>query len=330
MTDLLLNRILNKIKKSIKTTKLDLTGYTILTEVGSGLYTFTPIIALLAKAEKVYAWTNDSAYGKAEENIKTCISIIERSNIDKKIEFNIGDKNIKHLQEADIITNSGFLRPLSEEKLKYVNENAVLPLMYEKWELRDSDVDVEYCQKKNIPVAGTWENHPTIKVFDHVGPLAIKMAFEAGYEVFNNNILVWSDDNFGEVITDSFKDIGANKVIMTTDQNTLYDEAKSLDFIFITDYDEDREFGKDGFFDFEKLSQLNNTLGIVHLYGKIDAKKASRYLSVVYPNVNGRSNTMSFTLAHVGLNPFIDLQVAGFKVGELLKSGKKSDLVQII
>ncbi len=330
MTDILVNRIINKIKTSIKTAKLDLTGYTILTEVGSGLYTFTPIIALLAKAEKVYAWTNDSTYGKAEENINNCISIIEKSNIDKKIEFNIGDNNIKHLQEADIITNSGFLRPLNEEKLKYVNENAVLPLMYEKWELRDSDVDVEYCKKKNISVAGTWENHPTIKVFDHVGPLAIKMAFEAGYEVFNNNILVWSDDNFGEVITDSFKDIGAKKVIITTDQNTLYDEAKSLDFIFITDYDEDREFGQGGFFDFEKLSKLNNTLGIVHLYGKIDAKEASRYLSVVYPSVNGRSNTMSFTLAHVGLNPFIDLQVSGFKVGEILKSGKKSDLVQII
>jgi len=327
--DLNNQRILNKIEACVDKLELNLSGKIILTEVGSGLYKFTPLIALLGGADKVFAWTNDSRYGTAEANISACNYILSDSQ-KKKIDFYKGDFCPEHLEKADIVTNSGFIRPIDKRKLDLMKEKAVVPLMYEEWELRDSDIDIDYCSKKNIRVAGTWEDHPDIKVFSHVGPLAAKMAFEAGYEVFENEILVWSDDHFGDKIASYFQKLGARKVTLTTKEDVLKAHVKKIDFIFISDYSEKREYGKAGFFDFKKLSKVNPDLGIVHLFGKLNHKEISNYLPVVYPAFNGNSSVMTFTLAHVGINPFINLQVAGFKVGELILSGKESSLKQII
>ena len=56
-----------------------------------------------------------------------------------------------------------------------------------------------YFKQKGIKVAGTWENHPDLKIFDGCGHLAVKISQEAGYEVYQNKIIVWSNDHFGEV-----------------------------------------------------------------------------------------------------------------------------------
>ncbi len=323
-------RILNKIRDTIKKLDLNLSECTVLTEVGSNLYSVTPLIPLLAGAHKVYAWTRDTKYGLAKDNIAACKNFIKVADIEHKVEFFEGNICEDHLRKADIITNSGFLRPLDEEKLKHVRSEAVIPLMYEAWELRNSDIDIDYCRKNKIRVAGTWENYPKIKVFDHIGPLAIKMAFEAGFEVFNNHILIWSDDHFGDVIKDSFEAVGVKHVTITTDQDVLYQEIRNLDFIFLADYDETREFGSVDFLDFSKISKLNVDIGVIHLFGRLNVLKAKNHIDIVYPIFDGQSDVMSFTLAHLGLNPFINLQVAGFKVAEMLKSNTSSPLLQKI
>lgn len=323
-------RVLSKIKNKIEELELDLTGYTILTEVGSSEYIYTPVIAALANASRVYAYTKNSKYATAADNISQCKVLLKSIDLLNKVEFYSGEVSKMHLETADIITNSGFLRPLNADKLKYLNEDAVIPLMYEKWELRDSDIDINYCKQNNIKVAGTWENHPSLLVFNHVGPLALKMALNAGYEVYGNKIIVWSDDHFGEVIKDAFLNIGANVVILTTDEIYLYNNIDDVDFIFICDYDEKREYGILDFFNFEKLLQKNSTFGIVHLFGKIDYMKHKDLLTNIYPAFDGFHNLMTFTLSQVGINPIVNLQVSGFKVAESLKKKNKCDFAQII
>lgn len=328
MSSLKYNRVLNKIKKSIFDLKLDLTGYTILTEVGSGEYIFTPIIAALGNADRVYVYTRDSKYGLATDNIAKCKKILESIGLLDKVEFYSNEVSKNHLEKADIITNSGFLRPLNEDKLKYIKETTVIPLMYEKWELRDSDIDIDYCKANNIKVAGTWENHPSLLVFNHVGPLAIKMALNAGYEIYNNKIVVWSDDHFGEVAKEAFINVGAKEVILTTDEKVLSENIYDVDFIYICDYDEKREYGSKDFFNFEKLLSLNENFGIVHLYGKLNYDYCRNRLTNIYPPFDGFSSLMTFTLANVGINPIINLQVSGFKVAESLIKNVNCDFSQ--
>ena len=65
----------------------------------------------------------------------------------------------KIISEADIITNSGHLRPLDQDKLQYLKKGAVASLMYEDWEIRDIDIDINYCNRQNIVVGAINERH---------------------------------------------------------------------------------------------------------------------------------------------------------------------------
>lgn len=320
------------IKSLISNLGLDLAGLTVLTEVGSSYFIYTPIICSMAGAGKVYAWTRDSRFGKADRIVERCRALIELYGVDDNIEFAVNQRPPGNIADADIITNSGFLRPLDKIFLSNVRKSsAVVPLMYEKWELRDSDIDIAYCTRNGIKVAGTWENHPSLRIFDHCAPLAAKLALNAGYEVFNNNIIVWSDDHFGDVIEQGFKAMGAAKVIKTVDTVVLMENIAECDFIFLCDYDESRVIAGDGgILPMEKIVTLNPAIGIVHLYGRVDNDYLKKLRVNVYPDFSGSASKMTYTLAHVGLRPVLALIAAGLRVGQACHKGEEHQLSQPI
>jgi hypothetical protein len=311
--------------------QIDLSGFTILTEAGSNLFAFTPIIAAMCNAKKVYAWTRDSSHGKAEYIIENCKKIERLYDVPEVITYSANERPVPHVEEADIITNLGFVRPLNADFLSHLKAGTVVAAMCELWEVRDQDIDINYCKLKNLTVAGTWENCPPLEIFNSCGPLAIKLAMEAGFEVFKNRIIVWSDDEFGKVITAAFKIIGANDVIMTTDCNTLYQSISNVDFIFLCDYSEQSAIlGKEGLFDINKIKALNPSVGFVHLYGKIDSAFVKNHDLKLFPVKDGFASTMSYTLAHLGPLPIIQLHAAGLKVGECLIKNLQHQLLQKI
>ncbi len=331
MTNSEIYRIKLIIERSVKKLELDLSRFTVLTEVGSGYFVFTPIIAAMANAKKIYAWTRDSQYGKAEANVRLCRAIMNNLNLKTDIEFAVNERPEKHIASADIITNLGFVRPIHESLLKHVSSNCVVSGMCEGWELRPSDINVQFCLENKIPIAGVWENHPDVKIFDACGHLAVKMSLAAGYEVYQNIIIVWSDDHFGDVISKAFKNFGAKEVIVTTDIKILMEKVKEVDFIFFSDYDEMREIiGESGFINLEVLKEANNGIGIVHLYGNINSQYIKDIGLNVYPTKNGKAMAMTFTLAHLGPIPMINLHAAGLKVGELLQNKIDNSLVQML
>ena len=313
-------KAINIIDKFVQVLDLSLDGYSVLTEVGTGLYNFMPIIPLMAGAKKVMAWTQDSIYGSAEDAIRQCSDILVSID-DSEIDFYVGPLNVDHLREADMITNSAFLRPLNKEKLKHTKRGVVIPLMYEKWEFRAEDIDIAYCSERGIKVSGTSESHPLLKIFQYVGPLAIKMAFEAGYEVCQNKIIIWSNDAFGDVIVNAFESLNAQEIIKTTNFNDVRHSIDNVDFIFIADFNEVRSYSDNSFFNLPELKTINLDFGIVHLCGSIDFEQVTNLNIPVYPGKNGFAKKMSLTLSHLGLVPFLGLQVGGFKVGEILLSG---------
>jgi len=322
-------KALKIIEETIDKLKLDLTNYNVLTEVGSKFYKNIPVIASLANAKRGMAWTRDFQYGSAEDNIKACLSVLEKLDMVQRVEFYSGELNIDHLENADIITNSGFLRPLNIDKLKHCKYGAVIPLMFEKWELRETNIDISYCNQKDIKVAGTWEGHLDINVFEYVGSLAVKMALEAGYEIYDNHIIVWSDDDFGKQITKKFEALGATELIQTVNFDLLLNKISDNDFIFLADYSETNHYFTNSFFNLEEIKRLNPNVGIVHLYGEVSVNKYIENMKgMIYPMKDGKAKTMSFTLGHVGLNPIIKLQTAGLKVGESMLKSKETNLMQ--
>lgn len=318
-------------KSAIHTLELDLSRNIVLTELGSGAYMFSTIIPALAGARKIYAWTKDTKYGPANLLIEQCKAYLDLLAIDTKVFFRTSS-NIDDIKDADIITNSGMLRPLNSAFLSHLKPGAVIPLMYEAWEIREADIDLPFCKKNKIPVAGTLESYEGSEVFQYIKPLCAKLCLDAGFEVMGNKIIVWSNDDFGKKAKEAFLENHAREVVLTSDVGVLSAHVSDADFVFLCDYNETRPyFGKLGILDVHKLQELNPDIGIVHLYGEVDAKQLQALGITVYPLFNGRSKTMSFTLAHVGPAPVINLLVGGFKVGQLLKEKQYNHpLVQIL
>ena len=195
-----MNYELELIQKVSAKLQLDLSGKVVLTEVGTGAFGYIGLIAALSNAKKVICWTKDSEYGKASDNIKWIQNkIIEWDISDVPFEFSILEKPTRHIKEADIITNSGFTRPFNQCFINEMNDNAVISLMMEAWEFRESDIDLDYAHQKNVKVGGTWENHPSLKIFDQCGPLAAKLIKDSGFKLNMNKVLIISSDHFGSI-----------------------------------------------------------------------------------------------------------------------------------
>jgi len=310
--DYVVKRAIKIIKQYNEILNFNLKGYTIFTEVGSNHYLYSPIIPLLCGADHVFAFIKDTKFGKAADIKQQCIEIANFLGLTNKL--TIGENNFEYewLTKSDIVTNSGMLRPIDKKKLSYFKKGSVIPLMFEAWEFRDSDLDIAECKKLGIKIAGTWENHPEIRVFDSVKMLCLKMAFEAGYEIQGNTIFVWSDDHFGELIVESFNANGAKKCFLSTDKLLLNEVISQIDFIFFADYDE-----KENLFNlinFKSQTDKNYDFGIVHLFGNINIDIFKELGINIYPDFNGNSEQMTFTLSHVGLLPILKLQVAGYRV----------------
>jgi len=329
-----IKRAIRKAEESIDLLDLDLSRLKVLTEVGSNYFALTPVIALMAGALEVFAWTKDSRFGKGSENVEECKDILKEISYKGEIKFRVNRRPIEDIKSANIITNSGFIRPLDKFFLKHVSPSStVIPLMYESWEFRDEDIDINYCKNNNIKVAGTWENHPAIKVFSATGPLAIKLAMEANCEVYQNNIIVWSDDHFGKEAKKSFERLGASTVLLTTDKEVLMNNLRKTDFIYICNYNEKRKyFGEDdkSIFDIKEIYKQNSGIQIIHLYGDIDNDLLDKYSIGIYPPKKGYSSVMTYTLAHLGMTPLIRLQTGGLKVGEVIYKKQVNKITQII
>ncbi len=317
------------IMDTIEKLSLNLNGKTVLTEVGTGNYLYTPIIPAIAGAKRVYAVAKNTKYGNAEETINKCRIILNELNLNQ-VEFFIDTVPSAELGNVEIITNSGNLRPINENILKFCSSKVVIPLMFEAWEFREEDLDIKYCKQNAIKVAGTWENHPDIKVFDYCGLLAMKMVFDANFEISGNSILVWSNDHFGEIISKKFEEERAS-VILSNDIEVFYNNLHELDFLFICDYDESRiYFGNEGIFEIERIKKINPDIVFIHLFGNIDLDFCNNNKINISPLINGSANVMTHTLGYVGLIPILRLQVAGYKVAENLIKNNYSTLTQIL
>lgn len=324
-------REIKHIRSVMDLLELNLNGLTVLTEIGSSYYFYLPFIAALGGAKKVFAWTGTNNYFECDELIAKAMKLAHELKVSHIIEFSVNEKPISHIQQADIITNSGFIRPLNAEFLAHCKDDVVISLMFEAWEIRDTDIDIHFCSKNAIRVGGIWESHPKLGIFESVGHLAVKLAMEAGHEIYQNQIIIWSDDDFGSVTSDYFHKLKAKQVIQTMDKQVVLQNLAETDFLYFCSNHEKRTIignSPDCIFHTDELKKINPSISIVHLYGKFELCDLEQIH--VYPKQNGRSEYMSKTLTYLGMKPTLNLLTGGLKVGEEIHTGQLSDLTQII
>src|SRR4051794_24987786 len=113
--------LIDKLRESVESLDLNLKGKVMLTEAATGPYVVTPVLAALAGA-KVYAYSKTTRYGEAHQvfsNTKKVYENLGDDSLDINFIYNVTPDVIA---QADIITNSGHLRPLDAEKLQYAKD----------------------------------------------------------------------------------------------------------------------------------------------------------------------------------------------------------------
>jgi hypothetical protein len=313
------------IKLAIKKFDLDLSGLTVYTEAASNEYLWTPIIAAMAGARKVYAITRNSSYASADRVQESTMEHAQILNLEDCIEV-VRKKKKKQIAQADIITNLGFVRPIDKRMIRWIKGEAVISLMWEPWEFRESDLDLAECRERNVTVLGTNEQNPRVRTFKYVGLTVLKLLFENRIEVNGCRIVLLGSGVFLEETKSCLQKNGA-KVEVIHDFNRCLELP--CDCVVCVEH-HDQEIcliGENG------LLHRDNVAGgipfILHICGKVDIEYIQRMGWTCVPEEPAAPGMMSFTTAYLGPKPVIDLHAAGLKVGQAYLAGDRDSLIDL-
>lgn len=320
------------IDESIDRFELNLNDLKVLTEAASGNYIFTPIIAALAGAKKVHAVTKDSQYASAEQVVKNTCLLAGYYGVGDLIEIHTS-LTPEIIGDADIVTNLGFVRPINREFISHMKETAVIPLMWETWEYRQEDLDLAECWRKGIPVLGTNERAKGLEIFNYIGYLAMKLAFELDIEVFKSKVAVVGGGYFGESTVNAFTNAGAKVVNFgIAEGDTLSSERAKSELadcdllVFAEHQSPDLILGRGGQLTVAELLRINPGISIVHIAGEVDKEAIQKGQIPCRPVRLASSGYMSMATDYLGPRPIIDLHTAGLKVGEAMARARLKKL----
>ncbi|MGA6826581.1 hypothetical protein ACO9S2_03085 [Nitrospira sp. NS4] len=311
----------------IRELNLDLHGLTVYTEAASGAYLLTPCLAACAGAAMVYAQTRDSRYGSAEDVRRLTMEAARALGIADRIQV-IEQRCQERLSQSDIVTNSGFVRPIDAELVAALKPTAVIPLMWETWEYRAEDFDLAACRQRGILVLGTQENAPPCDMVPYCGFIALKLLFELGFD--GSKVLVLGNPPYpGGAIVRQIRGAGIEVAWFSATEESDYHYRHLADFFeaqghcypFMLVAEHKHAgllLGPGGYLSLETVQTHNPDAAIGIITGNVDAPalKASGLRSL--PDHIAPFGFMSYQPYVLGPRPVLQLYGAGLKVGEVM------------
>lgn len=314
-------RVIKLIDTAIARLELNLSGLTILTEAASGVFAVTPLIAARAGAARVIAVTRDSRFGQSDDVIENICDLALKMGVGDKIHCSTLSA-FEFADQADIVTNLGFVRPLNHNLLKRLPKHSVIPLMWEPWEFRQEDVDILVCRERQIAVIGTCETDPRLRIFDYLGAVVAKLLFESGLEVLRTRVALIASDPFGEAIERVLTQMGVEVTRLSLpkgDENLdarWADELRDVDALVVAEQKDKRCLvgGGNGICTGRLHAQ---NIRLVHLSGVVDDDDLCRAGVPKFPEQRVEFGRMTVTTGYVGPRPVIDLHAGGLRAAEL-------------
>jgi hypothetical protein len=302
------DRLVRLARRAVEEMRIDLTGRTVLTEAATGAYAVTPVIAALAGAAHVTARAKATRYGSVAEVRHEHDMLYGLAGVGKQITFT--DEPIG-VETADIVTNSGHLRPLDAEFASRMKPGSVVPLMFEAWELdRDrADLDLQALVRRGVRVAGTNERHPQVRVFEELGPMAVRELGDAGIAVLGLKILVLCDNPFAPYLVRGLDAAGADVSCASCLNES---DTDGYDVILVAQ----RPRGTPVFG--AKEAARAGTAIVVQYWGDIDRDALTAHNVPYWPLDAPGSGHMAVLPSAIGPEPIVRLQAAGLKVGQVL------------
>ena len=310
--------MISKILKSIKIFNLSLNNKNILTEAASGNYLVTPIIAALAGA-KVTAVVKNTKYGTVREVKNQIFKLANKLNIKKNIRV-VSKKEKIDFSQFDVVTNTGHVRPINKKMIRKLKKNCVIPLMWETWEYREQDIDLEACFKRGIKVYGTNEADSRLKTFEYIGYTTLSLLLQNKYSPFSAKVLILGCNKFSKPI---LKILRQNNYSCThiSKFNGVSPDVNKYDVIIISEHSRNNLLiGSKGFIKPKKLKPENY---IIHICGNVDFKDVK---CKAIPKQPAKYGYMSYTADYIDNKAVIDLHTAGLKVAEGMIKGNEMNL----
>jgi hypothetical protein len=264
----------------------------------------------------VWALAENTRYATGPELEKAVLDLAQRADVTSQVQL-VREKTPEVIGTADIVTNSGQVRPIDAAMVAQMKPTAVIPLMYESWEYREADVDLDACHVRNLLVAGTNENHPFVDFHAIIGAMAIRQLHDAGVAVYGYRILLLCDNPFGPIIVQSLKGSGAD--VMKTSQLTAAALRIPYDAVLVALRPSNRI--RLGAADTQLLRDQAPGTVVIHFWGDSDYAALTAAGIPVWPAEPPLAGHMGILPSALGPGPVIRLQAGGLKVGELLARG---------
>ncbi len=320
-----ISRARRLVEDTIKSLGLDLSDMTVLTEAASGNFIVTPLIAALAGARKVYVVCRDSKYGSVEEIVPYLYACMEQFAIPKERICYVTDAE-QIAGEVNIVTNLGFVRPITADLIEKLPYDAAIPLMFESWEFRASDLDLAVCKRKGIPVLGTDEGHPALRIFGYVGMIALKLLLENQIEVLKSKILLISSGGYLEEVRKALLGSGAEILVYNpyeahASMRQYEDFLSNCDAVVVAEQQYDGTLIGENGSHIESAWLLSCKPQIIHIAGVMDYDFLEKNRISKKPETRVGYGYMTVTTEYAGIRPVIELHTAGLKVGEALVKG---------
>jgi hypothetical protein len=318
---------------------LDLRGRVVLTEAATGPYVVTALLAALAGAE-VYAYARDTAYGTATQAIDATRAAGEGLAAARDITY-LRELAPEVVATADVITNSGQLRPLDESLLRHAKDSLVIPLMFEAWEWREGDLDLAYARSRGMTVGATNERHPAVDVFGYLGDMALRQVLDSGTTPYRNRFVLLTNNDFGPYIARVLGTVSAGlAVVAPDDQREAYaglpgvdwvggfpamvlpDAYRDAEAVVFTAYPFDRTWiAEGGPVDVAAMASALTHPRILRYAGDVDVRALEDHGVAYFPR-EVPSGHMGVLPSAVGFDPVIRLQAGGLKAAEAMLTGR--------
>ena len=316
-------RLAALIPVAVERCRLDLTGKVVLTEAACGAYVVTPILAACAGAKRVYATTKSTRTAPSTTSSRRRSPWPSWPACATGIEIVTG-RSSGIVAQADIITNSGHVRPIDRRMIGWMKPSAVVSLMYEAWEFRKGDVDLDACRERRIRVGATDERHPDVDVFSFLGPMAVKLLLDAHVAVYRSSVLLLCDNPFAGFLTRGLKRAGAT--VDVAESVATAPRQKRYDAIVVALHP--REVPVVSAADAHLISSNWPGAVVGQFWGDIDRAALDDLNVPLWPEKGPGAGHMGILPSAIGPEPVIRLQTGGLKVGELLGSGMPRDGAQ--
>lgn len=311
--------ILGSIRQRIAMLGLDLSGMTVVTEAATGAYAVTAVIAAMAGAAHVHAIGRDSRHGSFDQAAAETLQLALLAGVADRI--NIARRPSRTaLKGCDILTNSGHLRPITRDIVRFLRPGSVIALMFEAWEFREADLDIGSCRARGVRVAAVNERHPDVGVFDFLGPLCEKLLSQGGVPIQGSRIALICDNPFESFIADGLRRAGA--VVRTVTRAEEVPPGGWDTVVVALNPETNESLGSSAF---SALAAAAPGAMIAQFWGDMDRAAARRHgFDRICPPVEPSKGHMAVLLDALGHEPIVRLQCGGLKAAELAWRGAPS------